>query len=67
MKDGTVTFRRSRRFMLFDSRRHSEEVTLNAAVPWEVEVRGGAARVEADLGGLELTSFVLKRERASSP
>jgi len=53
--------------MLFDSRRHSEEVTLNAAVPWEVEVRGGAARVEADLGGLELTSFVLKRERASSP
>jgi DNA-binding MarR family transcriptional regulator len=60
VQDGTVTFRRSRRFQLFDSHRHSEEVTLNAAVPWEVEVRGGAARIDADLGGLELTSFVLK-------
>ncbi len=60
VEGGTVTFRRSRRFMLFDTRRYSEEVTLNAAVPWEVEVRGGAAWIEANLGGLELTSFVLK-------
>ena len=60
VQDGTVTFRRSRRFQLFDSRRQSEEVALNAAVPWEIEVRGGAARTAADLGGLELTSFVLK-------
>jgi hypothetical protein len=37
------------------------EVTLNAAVPWEVEVRGGAYKVEADLSGLKLTSFVLTR------
>ena len=59
-KDGTVTFRRSSRFKLFDSCRHSEEVTLNAAIPWEVELRGGAAWIEADLVGLELTSFVLK-------
>lgn len=58
--DGTVTFRRSRRFTLFDLRRHTEEVTLNAAIPWEIEVRGGAARIEADLGALELSSFVLK-------
>ncbi|MGF1471467.1 MAG: hypothetical protein ACFB50_06965 [Rubrobacteraceae bacterium] len=57
---GTVTFRRSRRFMIFDSRKHSEEVTLNPAVPWEIEVRGGAAGIEADLGGLEMSSFVLK-------
>jgi len=60
VQDGTVTVRRSRRFQLFDSRRQSEEVTLNSAVPWEIEVRGGAARTEADLTGLELTSFVLK-------
>ena len=60
VQDRTVTLRRSRRFQLFDSPRHSEEVTLNAAVPWEVEVRGGAARIEADLTGLELSSFVLK-------
>jgi DNA-binding MarR family transcriptional regulator len=61
VEEGTVTFRYSRRFFgLFDLRRHSEEVTLNAAVPWEVEVRGGAAQIEADLGGLELSSLVLK-------
>jgi DNA-binding MarR family transcriptional regulator len=61
VEGGTVTFRYSRRFQLFgDWRKHSEEVTLNAAIPWEVEVRGGAARTEADLTGLELSSFVLK-------
>ena len=60
VQDGTVTFRRSRRSQFFDLRRHAEEVTLNAAVPWAVEVRGGAARTEADLTGLELSSFVLK-------
>lgn len=61
VEDGTVTFRYSRRFQLLgDWRKHSEEVALSPAVPWEVEVRGGAARTEADLGGLELSSFVLK-------
>ena len=59
-EDGVVTVRRSRRFTLFDFRRHAEEVTLNAQVPWEIEVRGGAAWIEAELGGLELASFVLK-------
>lgn len=61
VENGTVTFRYSRRFGgLFESRDHPGEVTLNAAIPWEVEVRGGAYKVEADLGRLELTSFVLK-------
>lgn len=61
VRDGTVTFRYPRRFQLFgDWREHTEEVTLNAAIPWEVEVRGGAARTEVDLSGLELSSFVLK-------
>src|SRR5215217_4116490 len=61
--DGTVTFRYSRRFSgLFEWRNRSGgELTLNAAVPWEVEVRGGAYKVEADLSVLELTSFVLTR------
>ena len=61
--DGTVTFRYLRRFRgLFDwHSRSGGEVTLNAAVPWEVELRGGAYKVEADLSGLKLTSFVLTR------
>lgn len=58
---GTVTLRYPRRlFGLFDWHDRPGEVTLNAAVPWEVDVRGGAARVEADLGGLLLTSLVLR-------
>ena len=61
VEDGVVTFRYSRRFGgLFDWRSHPGEVTLNAAVPWEVEVRGGAAQSDVDLSGLNLTSFVLK-------
>jgi hypothetical protein len=60
VQDGTVTIRRSRRFALFDMRRHAEEVTLNAAVPWEIDVRGGAAQTDADLTGLDLSSFTLK-------
>ena len=59
VEDGTVTFRYSRRLQLF-GRSHPGEVTLNDAVPWGVEVRGGAARTQADLSGLELSSFVLK-------
>lgn len=61
VEDGVVTFRYPRRFGgLFDSRSHSGEVALNAAVPWDVEVRGGAAQSAVDLSGLNLTSFVLK-------
>ena len=61
VRDGTVTFRYSSGLGgLFNWRSHPVEITLNAAVPWEVEVRRGAARTEADLTGLELTSFVLK-------
>ncbi len=61
VEDGTVTFRYPRRFGgLFDWSSYPGEVTLNAAVPWEVDVRGGAYQSDADLGGLNLTSFVLK-------
>jgi DNA-binding MarR family transcriptional regulator len=61
VEDGTVTFRYSRRLGgPFDLRSHPGEVTLNAAVLWEVEVRGGAYKIEANIGNVELTSFVLK-------
>src|SRR5829696_3472599 len=33
------------------------EVALNAGIPWDVEVRGGASRILADLGGLRLGSL----------
>ena len=33
------------------------EVTLNSSIPWDVEVRGGASRLVADLRGLRLGSL----------
>jgi hypothetical protein len=33
------------------------EVALNAGIPWDVEVRGGASRLLADLSGLRLGSL----------
>ena len=59
-EDGTVTVRYSWGFRALKWRGHSGEVMLNAAVPWEVEVRGGASEIDADLSGLGLISFVLK-------
>ena len=58
--DGTVTVRYSWGFRAHKWRGHFGEVALNAAIPWEVEVRGGASEVDADLSGLGLSSFVLK-------
>ena len=62
VEDGTVTFRYTRRFGgLLDWRSRFGEVILNPTVPWEVEVRGGAHEIKADLSGLKLTSFVVTR------
>jgi len=36
------------------------EVTLNARIPWDVQVRGGASRLVADLHGLRLGSLSLE-------
>ena len=33
------------------------EIMLNACVPWDVEIRGGASHVAADLRGIRLGSF----------
>lgn len=61
MQDGTVTVRYSTRFGgLFDWRSRSGAVTLNPAVPWEIEMRGGAAQIDADLNGLKLISVAFK-------
>src|SRR5829696_3457446 len=36
---------------------HPAEVVLNAGIPWDVEVRGSASRLTADLSGLRLGSL----------
>lgn len=57
--DGTVTVRHALRTQLFDWKGHSGEITLNATIPWDIELRRGAASVTADLRELELASLMI--------
>jgi len=40
-------------------RKDRGEILLNARVPWDIELRGGASRLSADLGLVDLRSFEL--------
>jgi DNA-binding MarR family transcriptional regulator len=41
-------------------RKDEGEIALNAAVPWSIELRGGASRLSADLRLLRLQSFEMR-------
>ncbi|MBA2715115.1 MAG: MarR family transcriptional regulator [Rubrobacteraceae bacterium] len=61
VEGGAVTFRYRQRFGgLFDWRDRSGEVRLNPAIPWRIEVRGGAFEVAAELGGLDLAGLEIR-------
>ena len=57
---GTVTIRYPRRFNPLEWRRRSGRVALNAGIPWDIEVRGGASDLAADLAELKLASLEIK-------
>ena len=60
VRAGAVTIRNPRvpsRDWLDDGSEPPAEIELNARVPWDVEVRGGASRLLADLRGLRLGSL----------
>ena len=56
-QNGTVTVRYPRTFHPFDWRKRSAEVTLNAAIPWQIEFHRGLSWLDADLSSLRLGSF----------
>jgi hypothetical protein len=56
-RDGAVTVRYPRTFHPFDWRKRTAEVTLNPAIPWQIEFHGGLSGLDADLSVLELGSF----------
>ena len=60
VQGGLVTIRRPRvpacGWLDYRSERPAE-VALNARIPWDVEIRGGASRLVADLRGLRLVSL----------
>jgi hypothetical protein len=57
VEDGTIRVEYSRSWRPLDWRKRSADVALNAAVPWAFEVRGGAARIDADLSRIRLEVF----------
>ncbi|MEV7603684.1 hypothetical protein AB0O91_40570 [Kitasatospora sp. NPDC089797] len=57
--DGTVTITRRGPVHPFDLARRSAHVTLSPAVAWDIEIRGVATHVEADLTGLSLRSLTV--------
>ncbi|RPI31068.1 MAG: MarR family transcriptional regulator [Actinomycetota bacterium] len=55
--EGTVRIRQRRRFRPFDWRTQATSIVLTSAVPWEISLRGGLWKFEADLTGLDLKSL----------
>ncbi|HLZ59345.1 MAG TPA: MarR family winged helix-turn-helix transcriptional regulator [Ktedonosporobacter sp.] len=59
-KEGVVTIRYPRRLWALVGEQRAAEVTLNAAIPWQVVIQGGAAEITAELGGLNLAGMEVK-------
>ncbi len=60
VEDGTVTIRYPRRLLGLGAKPRAAEVTLNAAILWEIAVQGNALDVTTDLTGLDLARLELK-------
>ncbi len=59
-KEGVVTIRYPRRLWGLSGGQRGAEITLSTAIPWRIEIRGGASEVTADLGGLDLAGLEVK-------
>jgi predicted transcriptional regulator len=57
---GTVTMRYPRRLRTLFGSKQEAEVVLNAAVPWRIELRNGAADTTADMRGLTLAGLEIR-------
>jgi DNA-binding MarR family transcriptional regulator len=51
---GMVTIRNRRRLWLLEWGQQDADIALNASIPWQIEIRGGAAEVSADLTSIDL-------------
>lgn len=66
MRDGSVSVQYLRLSLAEWARyallwgRHAAEITLNTAIPWQIEVRGGVSKFRADLRELRLTSLEVR-------
>ena len=60
VRDGTVivAYRDGMRDII-DWRKRGAKISLNATIPWTVEIHGGMSKARADLGAVDLRSFQL--------
>ncbi len=54
VEEGTVTIRNRRRLWLLEWGQQDADIALNPSIPWQIEIRGGAAEVSADLTSIDL-------------
>lgn len=59
-KDGVVTIRYARRLWGLAGLWGLADVTLSAAIPWHIAIRGGGSIITAELAGLNLAGFEIK-------
>jgi DNA-binding MarR family transcriptional regulator len=57
---GVVTIRYPRRRWLLGGGHGMAEITLNAAIPWQIVIQGGASDIAGELGNLDLTGLEVK-------
>ncbi len=60
VKDGIVTIRYPRRLWMPGKEQRKSEVTLSAAIPWQIVIQGGASEITADLTKLNLVALEVK-------
>jgi DNA-binding MarR family transcriptional regulator len=61
VKDGAVTLRYPRRLAsLLGGSQRAAEVTLNAAIPWQISIQGGASDITAELRVLKIAGLEIK-------
>jgi len=65
-RDGAVSIQ-YRRFSLADWAkhallwgRHAGQISLNAAIPWQIMIRGGVSKFNADVSALQLSAFEIR-------
>jgi len=57
IEEGVVTIRNRRRLWLLEWGLQDADIVLNASIPWQIEIRGGAAGVTADLTSINLVEL----------
>lgn len=60
VRGGAVTIRYPRRLPMGAYKDRAADVMLNPAIPWQIELQGNAAEINADLGRLTLTGLDVK-------